>query len=70
MARVGKITVYVNQGAVAQQLSVRTTGAYGTVPLNTVTIDASYPTKTSESTAKAFWTDILNLVQAQIALLP
>lgn len=70
MARVGKITIYVDQGTNSQTLSVRTTGAAGSVPLNTVSVDQGYVFKTSEATAKAFWTDILTLAQAIVAALP
>jgi hypothetical protein len=64
MAKIGKITVYVEQGMNTQVLKVRTTGKVGAIPLNTVSADLSYPNKTSTPDAVSFWHAILTLVQA------
>lgn len=66
MARVGKITIYVDQTMNSQRISVRTTGQVGAIPLNTVSKDLSYNFKTSEPTAQQFWEDILSLASTGI----
>lgn len=70
MARVGKLTIYVDQGMNSQTLSVRTTGKVGSISLNTVSTDQSYPYKTSSATAKDFWLGVIALAQAEITALP
>lgn len=69
MARVGKITIYVDRTMTKQSISIRTTGALGSVSLNTVTSDLGYNYQTSAPDAKTFWESILTLAQAQIAAL-
>lgn len=69
MARVGKITIYVDQTMNNQVLSVRTTGKSGSVPLNTVSLNQGYAYRTSAPDAKTFWESILTLAQAAIAAL-
>lgn len=66
MARVGKITVYVDRTTHGQSLSIRTTGALGTVPLNTVSLDQGYAYQSSAPDAKTFWESILTLAQAMV----
>jgi hypothetical protein len=60
MAKIGKITVYVSQARNTQTISVRTTGARGTVALNTVVADVTAPSQSPSPDAPTFWEDVLN----------
>lgn len=62
MAKVGKMTIYVEQGFNTQVLRIRTTGVIGSIPLNTVSADKAYAFKTSAPDAKTFWEAINTLV--------
>lgn len=64
MARIGKITVFVEQGRIGQTLRVRTTGKRGTIILNTVTTDTNYPAQSPSDTAPDFWHDVLTKASA------
>lgn len=66
MAKVGKITVYVEQGFNTQVLRIRTTGKVGSTPLGTITLDPAYSSKVAAPDAKTFWLAIL--AQAQTAV--
>lgn len=67
MARVGKITIYVDQGFNTQVIKVRTVGTVGSTPVNTISIDQGYAYKTSAPDAKTFWENILTLANAIVA---
>jgi hypothetical protein len=62
MAKVGKMTIYVEQGFNTQVVRIRTTGVVGSIPLNTITADQAYAFKTSAPDAKTFWEAINALV--------
>lgn len=64
MARVGKITIFVEQGRIGQTLRVRTIGKRGTILLNTVTTDTNYPAQSPSDTASDFWHDVLTKASA------
>lgn len=64
MAKVGKITIFVEQGRMGQTIRVRTTGQRGSVALNTITTDTPYPSQSPSDTASAFWHDVLTKASA------
>jgi hypothetical protein len=66
VSKIGKITIFVSQARTSQQMSVRTTGARGKVPLNTVTVDVSSPSQSPSDTAEHFWQDVLTRAAAAI----
>jgi hypothetical protein len=66
MSKIGKITVYVEQGMHSQVIRVRTTGRAGAVSLNTVSLDTSYDFRTSAADAKLFWGAILALAETAV----
>lgn len=66
MARIGKITVFVEQSAHAQTISVRTTGSVGSVALNNVSADVTDPSQSPHTSATAFWQDVLTRAIAAI----
>lgn len=67
MARVAKITVYVDQTYNNQVLRVRTVGKVGTTNLNTINLDQGYAYKTAATDAKTFWENVLALATAIVA---
>lgn len=67
MARVAKITVYVEQTYGTQVLKVRTVGKVGSTPVNTISVDQGYAYKTAAVDAKTFWESILALSTAIVA---
>lgn len=64
MADIAKITIRVSQGRMGQTISVRTTGARGTIPLNTITTDTNYPSQSPSDTAANFYHDVLTKAAA------
>lgn len=62
MARKGKITIYLDETAHASTISVRTVGALGAVPLNTVTLDIPVNHAIAGPDAGNVWTQVLNQV--------
>lgn len=64
MADVAKITIRVSQGRMGQTISVRTTGARGTIPLNTISTDTNYPSQSPSDTAANFYHDVLTKAAA------
>lgn len=64
MARIGKLTVFVEQGMTGQVIRVRTTGKRGTILLNTVSTDTTYPSQSPSDTAPNFWHDALTKASA------
>ena len=67
MARVAKITVYVDQTYNTQVLRVRTVGKVGSTAVNTITKDQGYAYKTAAVDAKTFWESILTLATAIVS---
>jgi hypothetical protein len=67
MAKIGKITIYVSQSRHGQEVSIRTTGARGQVPLNTITDDVQYNAQSPSDTAVHFWQDVLTKALAAIS---
>lgn len=66
MAKIGKITVYVSQARNTQTISVRTSGARGTVALNNITADVTAQSQSPTTTAITFWQDVLARASAAI----
>lgn len=66
MARIGKITVFVDQSRNQQTISVRTTGARGAVNLSGVNADVTASSQSPTTTAVAFWQDVLSRASAAI----
>ena len=64
MARVAKITIFVEQSMTGQILRVRTTGQRGTVLLNTISTDTEYPSQSPADTAANFYHDVLTKASA------
>jgi len=59
MAKIGKITIYVNTTMNGQSISVRTVGKRGKTQLNTISTDTAYITQSPFDTAANFWHDVL-----------
>ena len=70
MARGAKITIYVDRSINFSQTRVRTTGLYGALLTNDITIDTGSLPLFTTATSKAFWQAVLTQVQAQLAALP
>lgn len=66
MARIGKITIYVEQTGKNQTQRVRTSGKIGTTSLNTIVSDTQFNTQSPHDTAHNFWTDVLTKAQTQV----
>lgn len=67
MARVAKITVYVDQTYSTQVVRVRTVGKVGSTAVNTINLDQGYAYKTAAVDAKTFWESVLALATAIVA---
>ena len=64
MAKIGKITIYVEESRSGHVLHVRTTGRKGTLSLNTVSLDPTYDYVNPGTTAPLYWKATLNEVVA------
>lgn len=67
MSKVGKITIFVDQTRHQQNISVRTTGQRGAVPLNTISLEIPTASQSPSPDANTFWHAILSLVLADIS---
>lgn len=65
MARIGKMTIYVDTTTNGQVVRLRTTGQRGTTLLNTVNNDTGYNDQSPFSTASVFWHDVLTKAATQ-----
>lgn len=65
MARIGKITIYVDTTQNGQLVAIRTVGKRGQTLLNTVTNNTAYITQSPFDTAANFWHDVLTKAQTQ-----
>lgn len=70
MSQSAKLTVRVGANRGSSNIGISTSGRY--VNLATNAINENMPRQPIQptSTAKAFWTSVLTIVQAQIAALP
>lgn len=59
MARIGKMTIYVDTTQNGQKISVRSVGARGTTLLNTINTTTAYNNQSPFDTAPNFWHDVL-----------
>jgi len=66
MARVGKITIMVDESRNGHALTIRTIGKKGTVLLNVLNEKKQYPYVNSAATAQSYWIATLNEVIAQL----
>jgi len=66
MAKIGKITIYVETQANSQIVRVRTTGKRGATNLNTISTDQGYLSQSPFDTAEHFWTDVLTKALTQL----
>ena len=64
MAQIAKITIYVSTTMNGQHIKVRTTGARGATPLNTISTDTDYGTQSPFDTAADFYHDVLTKASA------
>lgn len=55
MAKIGKLTMYVEESRTGHILRVRTTGRKGALSLNTVTFDHVYDYVNPSPTAMVYW---------------
>lgn len=55
MARIGKLTMYVDESRHGHILHVRTTGRKGSLSLNTVSFDEVYAFVNPAATAMSYW---------------
>lgn len=70
MAQTARLTVRVGANRGSSNIGISTSGRY--VNLQTNAINENLPRQPLQptSSAKAFWTSVLTIVQAQIAALP
>jgi hypothetical protein len=66
MARIGKITIFVDQSRNQQTISVRTTGSRGAVNLSGITADVTANSQSPTTTPVAFWQDVLSRASTAI----
>lgn len=66
MARKGKITIYLDETTHASTVSVRTTGALGSVPLNDITLDIPVNYAISGPTSYMVWKTVVDLVSSYL----
>lgn len=66
MAKIGKITIYVETQQNAQIVRVRTVGKRGPTALNTISTDQGYLSQSPFDTAHNFWTDVLTKALTQL----
>jgi len=67
MAKIGKITCYVEESRNGHIVRVRTTGSKGSLLLNTVNLDETYTYVNPGTTANAYWKAIMDQVSALLA---
>lgn len=70
MASQAKLTVSVGANRGSSTVSISTSGRYINLPTNAINTRTPRQPLQPTSSAKAFWTSVLVLVQAQIAALP
>jgi len=66
MSRIAKMTIYVDQTRHQQNVSVRTTGTRGLVPLNTVDLEIPTDSQSPSPDGPTFWRAIIALVGPEI----
>lgn len=66
MAKIGKITIYVETQQNSQVIKVRTVGKRGPTSLNTISTDKGYLSQSPFDTAHNFWTDVLTKALTQL----
>ena len=70
MAHQAKLTVRVGAARGSSTINVSTSGRYINLATNAINLHNTRQPVQPTSTAKAFWTSVLTLVQAEIAALP
>lgn len=66
MAKVAKITIFVEQSMNQETIRVRTTGLIGTTQLNTISTDVQYPSRSPSPDAPTFFAAVLNRALTQL----
>lgn len=66
MSKAGKITVHVQHTRNGEVISVRTVGAVGSVPVNTISNAITYLSRSSAPDPVTYFTAILNRAISQL----
>lgn len=62
MSKAGKLTVHVQHTRNGEVISVRTAGIVATVPVNAISNDLGYGSRSTAPDPVTYWTAILNRV--------
>lgn len=70
MAQTARLTVRVGANRGSSNIAISTSGRYVNLATNAINENLPRQPLQPTSSAKAFWTSVLTIVQAQIAALP
>jgi hypothetical protein len=70
MSQTARLTVRVGAARGSSNVAISTSGRYVNLPTNAINLTTPRQPVQPTSSAKAFWTSVLAIVQAQIAALP